>query len=260
MNIAFHTGVSGMTAYQEGLNLISNNIANVNTDGFKASKESFRNLVNTNMDVHEREKLMYGHGIKAMGGDLIMREGNFRQSSSPLDFAIVGDGFFGVLNGDNIQYSRNGAMTISVEEEGNFLVTYDGDYVLDGDGQKITIPYKAAEEDEEGGAQDEEEGENMTIDFAALNDMIGIYKFANPHGLIQNDGLKFSASTTSGAAYALVDEERATVDLLSNMLEASNVDLADEMVAVMQTQKAYQFTAKIVQTADQIEEIVNNLR
>lgn len=255
MNIAFHTGVSAMTAYQEGLNLISNNVANVNTDGFKGSKESFRNLVNTNLDVHEREKLMYGHGVMAAGGNLLMSEGNMRQTSSPLDFAIIGNGFFGVQNGDLTQYTKSGAMTVSVEEEGNFLAMQDGSYVLNTDGERIQIPYKAAEDGEE------TDGEvNQAIDYEALNEQIGIFTFTNPYGLIQNDGLKFSPSTNSGAAVALEDEERSTVQLLSSTLEASSVNLADEMVAVMQTQKAYQFAAKIVQTADQIEEIVNNLR
>lgn len=262
MNIAFHTGVSGMTAYQEGLNLIANNVANTNTDGFKPQKETFRDLVNTNMDVHDREKLMYGHGVRTTGGDVIMRQGNMRATGNPLDFAIAGEGFFAVQNGNTVQYTRSGVMDISVEEDGNFLIATDGSYVLDGEGERITVPYKESEpkKDADGNIINNGGEPTTEVDFQALQDKLGIYTFVNPYGLTQNDGCKFSPSTISGAAVPLVDEQRANVDILSATLESSAVDMADEMVAIMQTQKAYQFSAKIVQTADQIEEIVNNLR
>lgn len=256
MNVAFHTGVSGLMAYQEGLNLIAHNVANVNTDGFKSSQATFRDLVKTNMDVNGEEKYLYGHGVKSTGGALVMGTGNMRTTENPLDFAITGDAFFAVSTPTRgVQYTKNGVFTVSVEQDGNYLIQNDGSYVLDNEGERILIPVVEAKE----GAVEEEEGGLPKIDYAALQEKIGLFTFANPYGFGQTDGTKFIANDISGEAVALTENERSGL-LRSNTLEASGVNMSDEMVAMMQTQKAFQFSAKVVQTADQVEEIVNNLR
>lgn len=254
MNIAFHTGVSGLMAYQEGLNLIAHNVSNVNTEGFKPSQASFRDLVKTNMDIRGEEKFLYGHGVRSMGGNLTMNPGNMRTTDNPLDFAITGDAFFAVQTPTRgIQYTKNGSFTVSVEEDGNYLIQYDGSYVLDSEGERISVSI------EEDGGNDTEEGGIPKIDYAALQEKIGLFSFANPYGLGQTDGTKFIANDISGEAVVLQEDQRSGL-LRSNTLEASGVNMSDEMVAMMQTQKAFQFSAKVVQTADQVEEIVNNLR
>lgn len=253
MNISFYTGVSGLSSYQEGMNMIANNVANVNTYGYKAIKPSFKDLVYTNMDTNGEKKFKVGHGVGMESADLSFKQGNMQQTGNEFDFAIVGDGFFAVNEDGVTKYTRNGVMSISVEDNVNYLCASDGSYILDSDGQNIEIPMKTVRN---------ENGRTTTndIDFSALQEKIGVYTFKNPYGLTPTNGGRFTPTDISGMPEALTDDNRSSVDILSSTLESSSVDMADEMAAMMLTQKAYQFSAKIVQTADQIEDIVNNLR
>ncbi|MFZ2538363.1 MAG: flagellar hook-basal body protein [Oscillospiraceae bacterium] len=253
MNISFHTGVSGLSSYQEGMNMIANNVANVNTFGYKPVKPSFKDLLYTNMDTNGDKKLPVGHGIQLAGANLSFKQGNMMQTGNEFDFAIAGNGFFAVDDKGATKYTRNGAMGISVQDDVNYLCSLDGSYILDGEGEKIEIPMKSVKD-----AKGDSTG--TEIDFTMLQEKIGIYAFTNPNGLSPADGGRFMPTNVSGKAEALSAENRGSADILAYTLESSAVDMADEMAAMMQTQKAYQFSAKIVQTADQIEEIVNNLR
>ena len=146
-----------------------------------------------------------------------------------------------------LQYTRNGAFDISMEDGDAYLVTTDGAYVLDGEGERIQLT----------------KGADGTFDLDALAQQIGIYQFANPFGLQPASGGRFIPTQTSGAARRPEDrdeDEEQPYRLISGALEQSAVELSDEMVMVISTQKAFQFSARIVQTADQIEEIINNLR
>lgn len=259
MNISFYTGVSGLSAYQEGMNVIANNVANVNTNGYKPTKASFKDLLYTNMDIENEKKLPVGHGIRLSSVDLTLRQGTMLQTGGEFDFAISGNGFFAVDDKGTTKYTRNGAMGISVEGDTNYLAMLDGSYVLDSEGEKIEIPMEAIKKAENGQVEvGDKAGEQ--IDFTALQEKIGLYTFSNPHGLSPTNGGRFLPTTVSGQPQSLAEGNNDTAQLLTHTLESSAVDMADEMAAMMQTQKAYQFSAKIVQTADQIEEIVNNLR
>ena len=253
MNISFYTGVSGLSAYQEGMNLISNNVANVNTVGYKPMAASFKDLVYTNMDTNSEEEILVGHGIKVDAANLSFQQGNMLQTGNELDFAISGNGLFAVDDKGVTKYTRNGAMTISVEGNEKYLCMNDGSYVLDNNGEKIEIPMKNI-------TNDDGKVTGSEPDFSKLQDQIGIFTFANPHGLSPMDGGKYLPTNISGEAVSSLDETSNAGDLIAYTLESSGVDLADEMSAMMIMQKAYQFSAKVVQTADQIEEIVNNLR
>lgn len=252
MNIAFYSGVSGLAAYQEALNVTANNVANVNTDGYKPAVSAFKDLVYNRMDTNGEKEHILGHGVRTTGADLLFTQGNLRQTDIPLDYALVGNGLFAVEQNGEVYYTRNGAFTLSIENNSNYLVTADGSYVLDADGRRIAIPYEEGANPKENPA--------ASIDYSALNEMIGIYSVSNPYGLLPADGTRFMTTLISGEAVALEGNARDSVDLLSGTLESSKVDLADEMVSVMKYQRSYQFSAKLVQTADEIEEIVNNLR
>lgn len=253
MNISFHTGVSGLAAFQEGLSMVANNVANVNTIGYKPINPAFRDLVYTNMDINAEEKLPVGHGSQIVSGNMNYKQGNLQQTDRSLDYAIVGDGFFAVDDMGVTKYTRNGAMGISVEDDTSYLVSSNGSYVLDSEKQKIEIPM----------TEHQNAGKDTTsevIDYAALQEKLGIFQFANPYNLTPMNSSCYLQNELSGVAQALTDENRSTVDLLNGSVETSAVDLADEMAAMMITQKAYQFSAKVVQTADELEEIINNLR
>lgn len=248
MNIAFYSGVSGLVAYQRDMDQIAHNIANVNTVGYKPSRSVFSDLLYSRMAVNSQEDFLVGHGVRVQDKDLIFRQGPVISSGSPLDFGIIGSGFFAVQRGTgegSIQYTRSGAFDISIEAGGAYLVADDGAYVLGPTNQRIQLTRAA----------------DGTFDLSRLPEQIGIFQFGNPFGLEQTTGTRFIPTAVSGAAQTPnANNNNTPYRLVSGALEQSAVELSDEMVMVIQSQKAFQFSARIVQTADQVEEIINNLR
>jgi len=245
MNVAFYNGVSGMVAFQEEMNQVSHQIANVSTAGFKSSRTSFSELLSTRMAVNNTENFYVGHGVRANDAQLVLDKGAMQQTGVGLDFALSGDGFFSVLRSDGtIEYTRNGKFDISMEGKKGYLVTQDGSHVLDRRGKAIQLTRASSSEQ---------------FDLSGLNEKLGVYTFSNPYALQPTSDSCFKASDTSGQAKALKQDE-AKAQILTSTLEQSQVNLADEMVNVIEAQRAFQMNAKIVQTADNIEEIINNLR
>ncbi len=247
MNAAFYSGASGLVAFQQGMDQLAHNMANVNTTGYKATRTNFSDLLYTQMDVNAQEKPLTGHGVKTTGQDLICTQGITTPTSNQLDFALIGDGFFAVEKGDHIEYTRNGAFHISVEGRSGYLVSSDDGYVLDAKGKQIKLDRK---------------NRNSPFELDSIREEIGVYQFENPYGLQQTENSCFLETEISGEAKASNAKRNAELPytIVQNTLERSNVDLSQEMVDVIVTQKAFQFSAKMVQTADTVEEIVNNLR
>ncbi|MDR1673946.1 MAG: flagellar hook-basal body protein [Oscillospiraceae bacterium] len=267
MNIAFYNGASGLKAYQHGINAVAHNIANVNSYGYKADKAEFRDLMYTRMDVNPnyngtREagtELMNGHGVQLFGLDLQYTQGSFHNTGHPLDFAIAGEGLFAVNRRDRIEYTRNGDFDISVEPDGNYLVAADGAYVLDADYQRIQILYR----DEYG--PNGELTPTEEIDFDAIAERLGVFSFDNPFGLQKLDGQNFLPTDISGQpfpAFAIGEDGRVVrqYEIYTTSLERSNVSLSQEMSDLIVDQKAYQFSARVVSVADELEQVVNSLR
>ncbi len=249
MKISFYNGVSGMIAYQEQLNQISQNVANSNTVGYKPNRATFDDLLYTKMAVNSENEPLTGHGVKFEDAQLIYRQGPVLQTENELDFALMGDGFFAVRrpNG-NVEYTRKGSFDISVEGSKGFLVTEDGSHVLDARGRAISLNRVS-----NGGP----------FDLSGLVDQLGIYDFPNPYGLEHSAGVCFKETAESGAAEAVrvgADKSGRTYQIVPNALEQSAVEMAEEMSNVITAQRAYQLNARMVQTADQLEDIVNNLR
>lgn len=247
MNSAFYIGKSGLKAYSDSMNVTAHNIANSGTTGYKATNSDFRELVfnqmdqNINKQLDENSKIRTGHGVKIQSDSLQFSQGVLTPSDSQLDFAIAsGNSLFAVNRDNSVQYTRNGSFDISVEGNNAYLVTSDGGYVLDRNYNKINIPYV-----------------NGKLDTAVIKSKLGIFSFDNPYGLFRVDGQSFAPTDVSGTAAVATPSQ---YELRQGMLENSNINLAKEMSDVIVTQKAYQFSAKVVQTADEIEDIVNNLR
>lgn len=239
MNIAFYNGASGLVAHQAALDLVANNIANVNTTGYKPTRPEFDDLLYTEMYTND-EKPLHGHGVKLSSADLIYGQGPIQQTYRALDFALMTDGFFAVeeLNGERV-YTRSGAFDLSIEGRNAFLVDDQGRYVLDSSGRHITVQKLS----------------NDQYDYSGLKDQIGVFVFDNPYGLESINNTSFRESDNSGTA-RLAQEYL----IREQALENSGVHLADEMTSLIVTQRAYQLSARVVQTSDQMEEIVNNLR
>ena len=240
MNNAFKTGASGLKAHQKRIDNIANNIANVQTTGFKKADVEFEELLYTQFDINDPSKVQ-GHGVKVQGTPIDFTAGSLMQSDQALDIAIVGDAFFALLDQNGVSYTRNGSFRISEENNVPYLVNARGQYVLDSKLNRIVLPTK----------------EDNSIDQDLLLNTIGTFSFTNNSGLIKADNTSFLASEASGAITAL---NPGDVELRPYTLEQANVDLGKSMVELLEGQRAFQLNARVVQTADQIEDIVNNLR
>ena len=250
MKIAFYNGVSGMMSYQEAMNRISHNVANGGTIGFKPDQSVFSDLLYTRMAVNTPEEPLTGHGGKIEDTRLVYRQGPVLQTGEKLDFAMLGDGFFAVKrpNGST-EYTRAGAFNISIEGSKGYLVTEDGSHVLDSRGRTIELTRENADE---------------PFDLDDLKDRIGIYDFPNPYGLEHSSGVCFKETGSSGKAKAIIQGKTTydgrIYDLRQMALEQSAVDLGDEMVNVITSQRAFQLNARMVQTADELEQVISSLR
>lgn len=239
MHIAFYTGASGLIAYERSLETVAHNISNANTVGYKALRPEFTDLLYTEMYTNE-EKPLVGHGVRMRSADLLYGQGNLQQTWNALDYAIIGDGFFAVrgLDGE-LEYTRSGVFDISVEGNAGYLVDSSGRYVLDAAQNPIPLTRK----------------ENGTFDLSDVKDRLAVFRFDNPYELLNVNGTCFRQTERSGAPVLNTD-----VLIREQALEGSGVHLADEMTNLIVTQRAYQLSARVVQTADELEELVNNLR
>lgn len=265
MSIAFYTGVSGMMASQSYMDTTANNMANISTTGYKTQNASFQDLLYTKMNIHKNyngsqtaavedaeaegnQDLnaydLVGHGVRIGTVELMYQQGGFLPTQRTLDFAIDGDGLFAVQNNEKeTEYTRNGRFHISIEGKKCYLVNEQGYHVLDRKGKQITLSL--------------DENKNPKTD--DLADKLGLYYFDNPYGLEPANGGSFLESANSGEAKAAKSgDERSEV--IQFCLENSNVQLSDQMVNLIQAQRSFQVNSRVVQTADEIEEMINNLR
>lgn len=241
MNIAFYTAYSALQAYQENINSISNNLANVSTNGYKSSNVNFDDLVYTKMDLNNKSSdLMQGHGVKASSTQTNFNEGIYVNTSSSSDFAIVGEGFFATLNKGQIEYTRDGSFGVSISQDKAYLVRNDGSYILDKTNKPIELTKK-----------------DNAWDIESAKDKIGVFKFDNPNGLLKLNNTSFGISNISGDATIATEDSYL---LVQACLEQSNVEMGPQMIALIEGQKAFQLNSRVIQTADQIEEIINHLR
>lgn len=259
MNISFYTGASGMIAQQEGMNIYSNNISNVNTVGFKSLRPSFADCVYTVQRATEPE-WQTGHGEYVMKTDFMWEPGSFVFTEQPLDFAIPNDNFFMVKDERGDTYlTRDGAFQMShIDNDHWELVNGRGEFVLDNDGNHIIIPFRTAERDvydEEGNVTGKEEYFTTEVDYVELEKMVGQYAVDNNWGLDQGEDNHFVVTPRSGEAVVADNKE-----LVRGALEMSTVDLAAEMVHLIETQRSYQLSARVVTTSDEMMRIANNLR
>ena len=237
MNTAFYTGASGLRAHQYAIDVTSHNLVNANTYGYKATKPEFRELLYSKMDINKNrelendEKVLSGHGVMLSNQDLIFTQGALANTGYPLDYAIAGDGLFAIERSGNIEYTRNA-----------YLVTSDGAYVLDDNYNRIQVPYQA--------------GTNV-IDTTGLDKRLGVFSFSNPYGLQRTNYESYIPTYNSGDAEIAPE---GNYKIYENSVERSNVDVAKEFADVIVSQKAYQFSARVVSTADEIEQVANSLR
>ena len=241
MKSAFYAGATGLVAYQEALNTIGNNLANVNTNGFQSQSVSFQSLLDSDLYANTDKAARAGNGVRAVQSGISDSPVTYLQTGEGLDFAIEGEGWFAVEKNGQVQYTRDGNFSLGLEGSGASLVAQDGGYVLDARGARITVTGDA---------------KTGAYDYAAIRERLGVFRFQNSAGLIPVSANRYLAGGNTGAAIATGDAS----NVLSGTLERSSVSLVDEMARLIEVQRAYQISARVVQAADENEQTVNNLR
>ncbi len=242
MRTAFYAGTSGLLATQKAMDNLANNVANVSTHGFKPQNMSFQDLIYDEMYVNTPTDPEKGHGVKAEVNDVNFTQSSFVTTGYALDFAISGKALFGVEFDGAIGYTRAGNFNIGVTEDAAYLVTQDGGFVLDQNGERITLTKKPDTE------------MYSTEDLTAK---IGLFDFDNPNYLIPVNGNLYAVSEKSGAP---TDAARDENTLIQYALENSGTNLADEMSEMISVQRAFQLSSRVVQTADENQRTINELR
>lgn len=263
---ALWSASSGMTAQQLNVDVIANNLANVNTNGYKKSRVEFKDLIYETLrrpDVYQPGQgtpvaIQIGHGTRPSATTKAFKQGNLAQTDNTFDVAIEGDGFFVVERPDETYaYTRDGSFKISMDDTERYLVTSEGFFVLDIDEEPIIIDEEftdisiSADGTITGKADDE-------IEEIA---QIGIVKFLNPEGLLAIGNNLFEETEASGEAIFKEDEtDPGYGSILQGYLELSNVQVVEEMVNLITAQRAYEINTKAIQTSDEMLAQANNLR
>lgn len=236
MNIAFYTAAVGANTHQNRLDTIANNMANLQTDGYKAQSVGFVDLLYSNMRAQPPKNgdLTVGSGVRAEQTNFDFEVGPLQMTNGNFDYAILGNGYFAVYNmeEDRLSYTRNGNFhRAQMGENAFYLAAANGDFVLDSNMELIPVD---SEEDQ--------------LD-------IGIFDFENKEGILMQGDNRFLPSAKNGKPLLQKD-----VTLQKGYLEGSNVDLSYEMAKLIETQRAYQLSLRMIQTSDEIEQTINGMR
>lgn len=255
------TAASGMIAEQLMVDTISNNLANVNTTGFKRQRVDFQDLLYQTLRQAGSEVaagfevpsgIQVGHGTRPVATRQIFTVGNFQNTENPLDLAIDADGFFEILMPDGTtSYTRDGSFQRSSE---GTLVTGDG-YPLQ---PQIQIPSDAVSitvgQDGQVFVRVDGEAEPQNLG------QILLARFINPAGLEKVGRNLFVETAASGAPITGVPGEEGRGRIIQGFLEFSNVQVVEELVNLIIAQRAYEVNARTIQTTDEMLQEANNLR
>jgi len=261
MDKTLRTASTGLSAQQRYVEIISNNLANVNTSGFKKVRPEFQDLLYETLrpagnvartGVEPLNEVQIGSGTELVSTTKIFRQGDLQSTNNPLDLAINGEGFFVVRKPDNtINVSRDGSFRL---DRNGQIVTSQG-YALD---PGFTIPDDAIEINVSRDGVISILLENA-VDHQVLG-QIELARFINPAGLKSLGDNLYSETPASGRAFFEQPGTNNTGDIIQSHLEASNVDIVEEMVNMITAQRAYELNSKSVRTADDILATAVNLK
>jgi flagellar basal-body rod protein FlgG len=257
---AMTSAASGMKAQQTNIDTISNNLANVNTVGFKRSHAEFQDLLYESVVPTGRgsgdvapSRVEIGHGVKLVGTSKNFSQGLVTQTDNPLDLMIEGDGFFQIrLPDGTIAYTRDGSFKLDAERN---IVTSAG-YRLE---PAIQVPADATDIHV---ARDGTVSVLLAGDSATVQDLaqLELARFANSAGLSNRGGNLFLESPNSGQPLPSLPGQEGLGEVASGFLEMSNVETVDELVKMISAQRAYELNAKTITMADEMMSTVNQLK
>ena len=261
MNRAMYSAATGMNAQQLNVDTISNNIANVNTVGFKRSRADFKDLFYetleqagsaTSSETEQPNGIQIGQGTTLAATKKSFSPGMLKNTEQKLDIAIQGDGFLQVtMPSGEIAYTRNGSL--SVDGEGR-LVTNAGypiepEITFEEGTREINISDSGVVQAAIGSSEEMEEIE--TIQLA---------KFINPSGLKSAGKNLFFSTDAAGEPTEGAPGEEGMGELKQGFLEVSNVKIVEEMVDLIQAQRAYEINSKTIQASDSMLQTANNVK
>ncbi len=260
---ALRTAASGMYAQELNIEVISNNIANINTTGFKRNKAEFQDLMYQQVNVNPvsssapginnnpSNSIQVGNGVEPTSTAKIFTQGDITPTKNQMDFAIQGDGFFQVRKQDGtFAYTRDGSFKINADGR---IVTSSG-YILDPElsldenAIGITVGKDGSVTVQESGGNSYELGN------------IELARFMNPGGLKAIGNNLYVQTESSGAPIIGTPGKDGFGDINQGYLESSNVDIVEEMISMISAQRAYEINSKTVQTVQEMMQMANNLK
>ncbi|HEY7897944.1 MAG TPA: flagellar basal-body rod protein FlgG [Gemmatimonadaceae bacterium] len=262
MDPALHTAATGMQAQQTRTDVIANNLANVNTTGFKRSRAHFEDLLYQTLqgpstlgsrDTEQLPSIQVGLGTRLTSVQRIDSQGSLEQTSRPLDLAIEGEGYFEVqLPNGNAAYTRDGSLQVSDQ---GVLVTNQG-YAIQ---PPIKVPKDATSITISETGVVTANGVTGATGGAQELGRIELARFANPSGLESMGQNLFSETPTSGEAIRGNPTEDGNGRLAQGYLEASNVEIVTEMVDMITAQRAYEINSKAIKNSEDMSQTANSL-
>ena len=258
---ALLTAASGMQSQQLNIDVIANNLANVNTTGFKKSRADFQDLMYQNLKTTGAPStsttqipsgIQVGLGSKAAAVNKIFSAGNIAQTGNDLDLAIEGEGFFQIkLPDGGTAYSKAGSFK---KDSTGQMVTSDGYPIVPG----IVIPNNATKTTigNDGTVSVLQSGQTTPTSVGTIQ----LATFSNPSGLSSMGHNLFQPSESSGTATTGTAGQNGIGAISQGALEMSNVSVMEEMVNMIVSQRAYEINSKAVQAADEMLQQANNIR
>ncbi|WP_252313803.1 flagellar basal body rod protein FlgG [Sinobaca sp. H24] len=259
---SMYSSIAGMKNFQQKLDVTSNNIANVNTFGFKKGRATFQDMVSQQMGAAQGAAngqggingKQVGSGSKVGSIDTVHTQGSLQNTGRQLDLGISGEGFFQVNNGQEDLYTRSGNFYL---DEGGTLVNAEGMILQAQGGGAINIPADA-----QSFSISTDGAVNITNAAGQQQNVgqIGLTTFNNPEGLEKAGGSTYRATDNSGAGAQDIPGADGRGDLISGTLEMSNVDLADEFTEMIVAQRGFQANTRGITTADEILQELMSLK
>ncbi|MCU7851668.1 MAG: flagellar basal-body rod protein FlgG [Candidatus Thiodiazotropha sp. (ex Monitilora ramsayi)] len=249
---------TGLDAQQTNMSVIANNLANVNTTGFKRDRPVFNDLIYQNLrqvgaqsseNTELPSGLMLGTGVKVVATQKEHSQGNIVQTGNSLDVAIQGKGYFQVLHPDgNIVYSRDGTFSLTAD---GIIVTPNG-YELQ---PAMTVPSDSTSMTigSDGVVSVLQSGSTTPTQIGQVE----LAYFVNPQGLEPIGDNLFRETNASGGVNTAIPGSDSTGTLIQGALESSNVNVVEELVNMIETQRAYEMNSKAISTTDEMLSYVN---
>jgi len=242
---------TGLDAQQTHLDVISNNLANVSTNGFKRARAVFEDLLyqttrqpgaQSSQTTQIPSGLQVGTGVRSVATQRILTQGNLEQTSNSLDVAINGEGYFQIQMPDGTTaYTRDG----SFQKDANGQIVTSNGYPLQ---PGITIPTDATSLTiaNDGTVSITQSGSAATTQIGTIQ----LATFVNPGGLLATGQNLFLETSSSGAPTAVTPGTNGSGVLDQNFVETSNVNVAEELVSMIEAQRSYEINSRVVTTAD----------